>query len=119
MKKGCFLTLLDVVFNWPTKHLQERGIKGEKTISKAKKKLLEVGFLDVVQQGSFVKTGRFRCSDRWHTYNSRALFKADETPCCDGPLPRYCHYPNIIQHNRKSGFAISEGKELHPMRISQ
>lgn len=106
-------------FGLPTKYLQERGIKGEKTISKAKKKLVEVGFLDVVQQGSFVKAGRFRYFDRWRTYNFRALFKEDGTPCSHGPLPRYCHYPNIIQHNQENGFAIIEGKEVDPMRFSQ
>jgi hypothetical protein len=91
-------------FGLPTKYLQERGIKGEETISKAKKKLVELGFLDVVQQGSFVKAGRFRYSDRWRTYNSGALFNEDGTPCYDGPLPGYCHYPNIIQHNQDRAF---------------
>jgi hypothetical protein len=86
-------------FGLPTKYLQERGIKGEETISKAKKKLVEVGFLDVVQQGSFTKAGRFRYSDRWRTYNAGALFNEDGTPCYEGPLPGYCHYPNIKQHN--------------------
>ena len=56
-------------FGLPTKYLQERGIKGEETISKAKKRLVELGFLDVVEQGSFAKAGRFRYSDRWRTYN--------------------------------------------------
>ncbi len=87
-------------FGLPTKYLQERGIKGEETISKAKRKLVELGFLDVVQTGTFVKAGRFRYSDRWRTYNSGALFNEDGTPCYDGPLPGYCHYPNIIQFNK-------------------
>jgi hypothetical protein len=52
-------------FGLPTKYLQERGIKGEETISKAKKRLVELGFLDVVQTGSYSKAGRFRYSDRW------------------------------------------------------
>ena len=66
-------------FGLPTKYLQERGIKGEETISKAKRKLVELGFLDAVQQGSFTKAGRFRYSDRWRTYNSGALFNEDGT----------------------------------------
>jgi hypothetical protein len=86
-------------FGLPTKYLQERGIKGEETISKAKKKLVELGFLDVVQQGSFTKAGRFRYSDRWRTHNAGALFNEDGTPCYEGPLPGYCHYPNIVQYN--------------------
>ena len=35
-------------FGLPSRYLQERGIKGEETISKAKRKLVELGFLDVV-----------------------------------------------------------------------
>jgi hypothetical protein len=86
-------------FGLPTKYLQERGLKGEETISKAKRKLVELGFLDVVQQGSFTKAGRFRYSDRWRTYNTGALLNEDGTPCYEGPLPGYCHYPNIVEHN--------------------
>jgi hypothetical protein len=86
-------------FGLPTKYLQERGIKGEETISKAKRKLVGLGFLDVVQQGSFTKAGRFRYSDRWRSYNAGPLFKEDGTPCYEGPLPGYCHYPNIVQYN--------------------
>lgn len=86
-------------FGLPSKYLQERGIKGEETISRAKKRLVEVGFLDVVQQGSFARAGRFRFSDRWRSYNSAALLTEDNTPCYEGPLPGYCHYPYIIEHN--------------------
>jgi hypothetical protein len=53
----------------------------------------------MVSQGSFTKAGRFRYSDRWRTYNSGALFYQDGTPCYNGPLPGYCHYPNIAQYN--------------------
>ena len=81
--------------------------------------MVEVGFLDVVQQGSFVKAGWFRYSDRWHIYNSRALFNEDGTPCYDGPLPGSRYYPNIMQHDQESAFAIIEGKEVHPMPFSQ
>jgi hypothetical protein len=88
-------------FGLPTKYLQERGIKGEDTISKAKKRLVEIGFCDVVVQGSFTKAGRFRYSDRWRAYNSGQLFKEKGLPAYDGPLPGYCHYPNIIQYNSK------------------
>ena len=86
-------------FGLPTRYLQERGIKGEETISKAKKRLVQMGFLDVMEQGSFAKAGWFRYTDRWRTYNWGALFKEDGTPCYDGPLPGYCHYPNIIEYN--------------------
>lgn len=87
-------------FGLPTKYLQERGIKGEDTISRAKKRLVEIGFLDVVDQGSFAKAGRFRYSDRWRIYNSGNLLKEKGNPIYDGPLPGHCHYPNIIQFNR-------------------
>ncbi|AFM23331.1 hypothetical protein [Desulfomonile tiedjei] len=87
-------------FGLPTKYLQERGIKGEDTISRAKKRLVEIGFIDVVDQGSFAKAGRFRYSDRWRSYNAGALSKENGSPMYDGPLPGYCHYPNIIQFNK-------------------
>jgi hypothetical protein len=53
----------------------------------------------VVTQGSFSKAGRFRYSDRWRAYNSAALFSEHGQPLYDGPLPGYCHYPNIVKHN--------------------
>jgi hypothetical protein len=87
-------------FGLPTKCLQERGIKGEDTIARAKKKLVQVGFMDVVTQGSFAKAGRFRYSDRWRIYNGSALVLEQGEPFYDGPLPGYCHYPNIIKHNQ-------------------
>ena len=86
-------------FGLPTKYLQERGIKGEDTIARAKKRLVRLGFMDVVTQGSFSKAGRFRYSDRWRTYNSAALMSEHGQPLYDGPLPGYCHYPNIVKHN--------------------
>ncbi len=94
-------------FGLPTKYLQERGIKGEDTIARAKKRLVALGFMDVVTQGSFAKAGRFRYSDRWRTYNASALMAEKGEPLYDGPLPGFCHYPNIIKHNQ----AIS-GPEL-------
>jgi hypothetical protein len=94
-------------FGLPTKYLQERGIKGEDTIARAKKRLVQVGFMDVVTQGSFSKAGRFRYSDRWRTYNSGALFSEHGQSLYEGPLPGYCHYPNIVKHN-----AAISGSEL-------
>lgn len=95
---GCLLNRGE--FGLPTKYLQERGIKGEDTIARAKKRLVQVGFMDVVTQGSFAKGGRFRYSDRWRTYNSGALLSEHGVPLYDGPLPGFCHYPNIIKHNQ-------------------
>ncbi|MGO9117528.1 MAG: hypothetical protein ACLQPD_07945 [Desulfomonilaceae bacterium] len=88
-------------FGLPTKYLQERGIKGEDTISNAKKRLVQIGFFDVVVQGSFTKAGRFRYSDRWRSYNSGNLFREKDAIVYDGILPGYCHYPNIIQFNEE------------------
>jgi hypothetical protein len=86
-------------FGLPTKYLQERGIKGEDTIARAKKRLVQLGFMDVITQGSFRKAGRFRYSDRWRTHNAAALMSEHGEPVYDGPLPGYCHYPNIIKYN--------------------
>jgi hypothetical protein len=87
-------------FGLPTKYLQERGIKGEDTISNAKKRLVQIGFMDVIVQGSFTKAGRFRYSDRWRMYNSGEVMNEKGEPIYDGVLPGYCHYPNIIQFNK-------------------
>jgi hypothetical protein len=101
-------------FGLPTKYLQERGIKGEDTIARAKKRLVQLGFMDVVTQGSFSKAGRFRYSDRWRTYNSVALFAVQGEPLYEGTLPGYCCYPNIVKHN----LAISSS-ELHSIDIPE
>lgn len=97
-------------FGLPTKYLQERGIKGEDTISRAKKRLVEIGFIDVVDQGTFAKAGRFRYSDRWRTYNAGELSKESGSPVYDGPLPGYCHYPNIVEHNKARAQLESIGR---------
>jgi hypothetical protein len=97
-------------FGLPTKYLQERGIKGEDTISRAKKRLVELGFIDVVDQGTFAKAGRFRYSDRWRSYNAGELSKEKGTPVYDGPLPGYCHYPNIVKHNKARAQQDHNGK---------
>jgi hypothetical protein len=88
-------------FGLPTKYLQERGIKGEDTIAKAKKRLVQIGFLDVVTQGSFTKAGRFRYSDRWRSFNPDALRTETGELFYEGLLPGYCHYPNIVRFNKK------------------
>lgn len=102
-------------FGLPTKYLQERGIKSEETISRAKKRLVELGFMDVVDQGSFAKAGRFRYSDRWRLYNAGELFKEKGAPLYDGPLPGYCHYKNILKFNetraQQSSASASNGNQ--------
>jgi hypothetical protein len=55
--------------------------------------------MDVVTQCSFSKAGRFRYSDRWRAYNSATLLSEHGQQLSDGPLPGYCHYPNIVKHN--------------------
>ncbi len=86
-------------FGLPTKYLQERGIKAEDTIARAKKRLVQLGFMDVVTQGDFSQAGRFRYSDRWRTYNAAQLCNVKEEPYYEGPTPGYCKYPNIIKYN--------------------
>ncbi|AFM26086.1 hypothetical protein [Desulfomonile tiedjei] len=100
-------------FGLPTKYLQERGIKGEDTIARAKRKLVQVGFMDVVTQGSFRKAGRFRYSDRWRIYNGSALMSEHGEPLYDGPLPGYCHYPNIVKRNVANSRSETTSLDVH------
>jgi hypothetical protein len=98
-------------FGLPTKYLQERGIKGEDTIARAKKRLVEIGFIDVVQTGSFMKAGRFRYSDRWRAYNPKTLCSYQ------GPMPGYCHYPNIRRHNDTIRNSKSDCQDEYPAQL--
>jgi hypothetical protein len=98
-------------FGLPTKYLQERGIKGEDTIARAKRRLVEIGFIDVVQTGSFMKAGRFRYSDRWRTYDPQKLCSYQ------GPMPGYCHYPNIIKNNDSIRNNKSASQDDYPAQL--
>jgi hypothetical protein len=103
-------------FGLPTKYLQERGIKGQDTIARAKRRLVQIGFMDVVIPGSFTKAGRFRYSDRWRNYNSKALINENGAPNYDGPLPGYCHYANITQYNADRANKAIEGNSNNTLR---
>ena len=52
----------------PQNMLKARGIRSNKTIAEAKRRLVELGFLDVVETGSVHHAAVFRISDRWREY---------------------------------------------------
>ena len=66
--------------------LKARGVLSAATIAKGKKRLVEIGFLDVVETGSVSAPAKFQISERW-----RKLPNGDYKPK-DHNLPGYCLY---------------------------
>jgi hypothetical protein len=62
----------------PQNMLKVRGIKSNKTIAEAKKKLVELGFLDVMESGSVHNAGVFKVSDRWRKYPHDDYLQKDQ-----------------------------------------
>ncbi len=89
----------DGMFSLPNNYLIERGIKGTDTIARAREKLQAVGFWETVQTGDVTKTGVFRWSDYWITYNQKPLH---ERQLIDNSAKKtgHCLYPNILQFNK-------------------
>ena len=73
--------------------LKERGIKSGGTIAEAKKRLVELGFLDVLETGSVNNAGKFQISERWRQYPN-----GDYEPK-DQKLPGRCLYENYSLKN--------------------
>jgi len=48
--------------------LKARGVKSPATIAKGKRRLVELGFLDVIETGTVNKPTLFQVSDRWRKY---------------------------------------------------
>jgi len=63
----------------PQNMLKTRGVKSNKTIAEAKKKLVELGFLDVVETGSVHHAGVYRISFRWQKYPNGDYHPKDQT----------------------------------------
>jgi len=60
--------------------LKARGITGKPTITKGKRKLVEIGFLDVVETGSVHHPAVFKISDRWRKYPDGDYRRKDQIP---------------------------------------
>jgi hypothetical protein len=52
----------------PQNLLKARGVNANATIAEAKKRLVELGFIDVVETGSVHHAGVFKVSERWSKY---------------------------------------------------
>jgi hypothetical protein len=52
----------------PQNLLKARGVNANATIAEAKKRLVELGFIDVVETGSVHHAGVFKISERWSKY---------------------------------------------------
>jgi hypothetical protein len=81
--------------------IKARGIvagNNNKTIAEARKALVEIGFLDVVQPGSYRGSGIFALSNRWRNYPEGDYLPKDSKPVAWTP------YNNINEnYNIKRG----------------
>ena len=77
----------------PQNALKARGIKSNGTIAEAKKRLVELGFLDVLETGSVNNAAVFQISYRWRQYpNGDCMPKDKKEPGC-------CLYANSTLKN--------------------
>jgi hypothetical protein len=89
----------DEQFSLPSNLLKERGISDTDTIARARKELVAAGFWETVETGSLYNPGIFWRSDKWLLYNQKNV-KGRKQVEKNAKQPGYCHYPNIIQHNK-------------------
>lgn len=98
------------MFSLPTAWIQVNGIRSSSTIAKAKQRMVELGFWDVVRPGGWsdvpgeapkLRHGVYRYSDRWRTYDAAALFGRRSPPKYEGPPAGECRYPNIKRFNER------------------
>jgi len=64
------------------------GVTSDTTISKARKRLVEIGFLDVVRSCMFPQPGIFGLSDRWKEYPHGDYHPKDKRPASFAPYSR-------------------------------
>ncbi len=64
------------------------GIRSDSTISKARKKLAEIGFLDVIRSGKFPQPGIYAVSERWKRYPDGDYKPTDQRPVSFAPYSR-------------------------------
>jgi len=70
------INLLNI--NFPYTEAQEKGIS-KPSFARGVKKLIEVGFIDIVEQGGYYGNipSRYKISDRWRKYGTPEFKKAD------------------------------------------
>ena len=64
------------------------GVLSDSTIAKARKRLVEIGFLDVVRSCMFPQPGIFGLSDRWKEYPNKEYKPKDNRPVSFHPYSR-------------------------------
>lgn len=72
------------------------ALSNDKSISNAKKRLIEVGFLDVVKPAQFPHAGIYALSDRWRRFPAGDYRPKTDVPCS---FPAYANID--ANHNRK------------------
>lgn len=65
-----------------------RGVTSDTTISKARKRLVEIGFLEVIRPCRFPQPGVFGLSDRWKEYPNGDYKPKDNRPASFAPYSR-------------------------------
>jgi len=65
-----------------------RGVLSDTTISRARKRLVEIGFLEVIRPCRFPQPGIFGLSDRWKDYPNGDYKPKDNRPASFAPYPR-------------------------------
>lgn len=60
--------------------LKDRGIQSPTTQAEAKKRIVELGFLDVKEQGTYLQASIFGWSNRWKAYPDGNYHAVEETP---------------------------------------
>ena len=64
----------------PQNMLKVRGVKSNKTIAEAKNRLVELGFLDVLEYGTLHKASKFLISNRWRKYPNGDYHSKEQSP---------------------------------------
>jgi hypothetical protein len=64
------------------------GVSSDTTIARARKRLVEIGFLDVIRPSRFPQPGVFGLSDRWREYPKGDYKPKDNRPASFAPYPR-------------------------------
>lgn len=108
---GALINGKDLVLT--TNEIKARGkVKSGKTIAAARRRLIEIGFLDVVVSSHFPHHGVFAISDRWRSYPFGDYHPKDDRPAAFAP------YPNIVENLERSRKGERKG-EIHVVHVGE